>query len=1083
MTAKVNIGNGNLFLTGSDLSVPGVVNDSPLGRVYNSLAVVAGSSRSAASFGRGWHSTLTDLRLKTYGDGTVTFYDGDGQAADFTPASTGGYTIPAGVRATLTKNSDGTYRIRRFDNDDKLDFTSGGTLTKITDRNSNVLTVTAATSTSPARIVGSRGSSGAKTFTADYANGRITRLTQNPDGSGGPARSYQYDYTGESLTKVTNPHSQETSFGYDSTHNLTSIQVNGVRTLIGYDGQSRVTSLTTPAQGDSDNDGRDDGPTTTYDYTTTAGHTLVKDPNANRSSQPAAANTDYTTDNSDRITEVKDAKGNKRSTSYTPQSNVATSTNAKGGKTTNGYDSSGHNQMSSSRTDRTGAAGASSTANYGTTESTKYSPTDITSPSGDMTTFGYNQFGNQTSTMASDAAKADVDYNDDGTVKTATDPGNQDDPNTTTTNEHNPTRFSYNAHKEREKITPPTGNSLGVRSFSYDHFSRLRTSTSGRGVVTTYHYDELDRLVRQSFSDNTPEVSFSYDAAGNQRERTDSTGTTRSVYDGGNRLTERTFDDGNPATDDSRHSSRYGYDHSGNMTSFTDERGTTSYRYNKLNQLDLVDYADGARSLFNYNEDGKRIDTWHHVSGTNAEGKYGTDGQHLQAPAGFAAHINATLDDDNRVTSLKTTRASSDDTVAAHITYDYKNPSGKDTNRRESETNQQTRKKTTYSYKAGRLDTATGGGTNYDYDYDKRGNITGGIPGANGGELTYNSANQITNAGYSYDGAGNLTNSPDFNAGSGDGLTYNGSDQTTSITPAGQPRVDFGYAGTDQTERTRAADANGNGHTYTTGALGLQSQTPTGVAGSDITALTTSANFDRDPDGGLLSLELVTSSTDTLSGAPVTSRQRLYYYFDALGSVLGLIDTAGENRASYGYDPYGNQLDGKDGKDGDLVDANPYRYAGYYLDTKTNLYKVGLRYYQPRLGRWTQQDILENYGNPAQGNRYAYAGDDPINATDPSGASPEGAAIGAGIGGTLAAYLGGALVAAGCVGTFGLSCVAAAVVTAGLYGGAGAAVGAKLGGGTDEDARLAGLGGIAGGLTSGLIFAFGKYAAATASAT
>jgi hypothetical protein len=38
-----------------------------------------------------------------------------------------------------------------------------------------------------------------------------------------------------------------------------------------------------------------------------------------------------------------------------------------------------------------------------------------------------------------------------------------------------------------------------------------------------------------------------------------------------------------------------------------------------------------------------------------------------------------------------------------------------------------------------------------------------------------------------------------------------------------------------------------------------------------------------------------------------------------------------------------------------------------------------------RLGRWTQQDSLNTPLDPTNGNRYAYAGDDPINGVDPSG--------------------------------------------------------------------------------------------------
>ncbi len=33
---------------------------------------------------------------------------------------------------------------------------------------------------------------------------------------------------------------------------------------------------------------------------------------------------------------------------------------------------------------------------------------------------------------------------------------------------------------------------------------------------------------------------------------------------------------------------------------------------------------------------------------------------------------------------------------------------------------------------------------------------------------------------------------------------------------------------------------------------------------------------------------------------------------------------------------------------------NPGKYVGSYLDSSINLYKFGVRYYDPPLGRWTQ---------------------------------------------------------------------------------------------------------------------------------
>ncbi|MFE1075846.1 RHS repeat-associated core domain-containing protein [Streptomyces sp. NPDC058783] len=57
----------------------------------------------------------------------------------------------------------------------------------------------------------------------------------------------------------------------------------------------------------------------------------------------------------------------------------------------------------------------------------------------------------------------------------------------------------------------------------------------------------------------------------------------------------------------------------------------------------------------------------------------------------------------------------------------------------------------------------------------------------------------------------------------------------------------------------------------------------------------------------------------------------------------------------------------------------PYRYAGAYADP-TGLYKVGHRYCDPALGRFTQPDPSGQETNP-----YLYADGDPVNRTDPTG--------------------------------------------------------------------------------------------------
>jgi RHS repeat-associated protein len=80
-----------------------------------------------------------------------------------------------------------------------------------------------------------------------------------------------------------------------------------------------------------------------------------------------------------------------------------------------------------------------------------------------------------------------------------------------------------------------------------------------------------------------------------------------------------------------------------------------------------------------------------------------------------------------------------------------------------------------------------------------------------------------------------------------------------------------------------------------------------------------------------------------------------------------------------------------------------YRFAGRRLDSETGLYHNRARAYSPSLGRFLQPDPIGVADNI---NLYAYTGNDPVNATDPSGRCPNCVAATAGAIGGAAVDLG-----------------------------------------------------------------------------
>jgi RHS repeat-associated protein len=173
----------------------------------------------------------------------------------------------------------------------------------------------------------------------------------------------------------------------------------------------------------------------------------------------------------------------------------------------------------------------------------------------------------------------------------------------------------------------------------------------------------------------------------------------------------------------------------------------------------------------------------------------------------------------------------------------------------------------------------------------------------------------------------------------------------TSGTVNGTP-VTFGYDGLGR-RSFRQITTRRTDQWYDRTGLTLESSTTSGA----------NATYLREPGGDLLSVFSRTSFNNVMA--------------DRQDSVIALVSTSGTITNSYTYDPWGTVIASSGSA------WNPFTFHGTYREPALGMYLAGARYYQPASARFTQLDPHPK--KLLTINRYAYAANDPVNSSDPSG--------------------------------------------------------------------------------------------------
>jgi RHS repeat-associated protein len=491
-----------------------------------------------------------------------------------------------------------------------------------------------------------------------------------------------------------------------------------------------------------------------------------------------------------------------------------------------------------------------------------------------------------------------------------------------------------------------------------------------RGVVKNFSYDGINRITGVQYSNtsggadpaNTPPVSYTYDTGGSGAFALD-------------RLTKITE---GPATPTPVNSHTFTYDNLGRILTDTQSIDQHTYliRYahNLAGQLSSITYPSGRVVLENYDAIG-RICAIGATGSTCAAGTrylnspiYNAASEALSLTFGNGVQGTFTYNDHLQISTLRYFKGTSE---ILNLGYDY--TTGVPGNNGQIQkmhyyttpgVEDQTKSENFTYDTLGRLSAAQTGVVNstsgaktwsLQWTYDRLGNrltqsMLAGDPTLPVSQPNFTidpATNRITNSGYAYDAAGNMTH--DANAA----YAYDGANRLININTSSAV---YSYFGPQRVKKVLGS---------TTTRYIYSGIKPI----AEYTGTTTPT----------LSTEYIYAGSQllvTIAGSTTT-----YHHPDHL-SNRAETNSSGTRTRTFGHLPYGDTWY-------ETTPVDKWKFTGYERDSgtgETGLDYANFRYYASGQGRFMSADLMTGQLRlPRSLNRYAYVGNDPINLSDPLG--------------------------------------------------------------------------------------------------